>query len=327
MGPDLPAALRAAADQLLDGVSRRDLAERSARVSTTYRGGRTSAVAIGDTADATAYVLSRLPATYAAAAAALDEAQRRLPGFSPDSLLDAGAGPGGASWAALEAWPGLARAVLLDSSRTFLDMAAALAQGGPDTLRAAELRRGDLTAAETGWPVSDLVITSYALAEIASTRQAQVVQALWDACSGVLVLVEPGTPAGAERILAARALLLAGGATIVAPCPHGGDCPMTSPRWCHFAQRLARSRDHRLAKGAEVPFEDEKFAYLVAARPHLTAAPAQARVMGPPRVGKPGLDYEVCAAGGLERRFAAKRDKAAYAGLRHLRWGEGLPLD
>lgn len=324
MGPELPAALRAAADRLLEGVSRGDLARRAARVSTTYRSGGTSAAAIGGVEDATAYVLSRLPATYAAAGAALSEVQRMAPDFEPRSLLDAGAGPGGASWAALEAWPDIAQATLLDASRPFLDMARTLAQDGPRALQAADLRRGDLIAADTAWPRADLVVTSYALAEIAPAQQSRVVEALWSACEGVLVIVEPGTPAGFARILAAREILIAAGGAILAPCAHQDACPMPAPRWCHFAQRLPRSRDHRLAKNADAPFEDEKFSYLAVARPGVSLSPRQARILAPPHSAKPGLEFEVCAAGGLERRFVPKRDKAKFAAVRRLRWGDAL---
>jgi ribosomal protein RSM22 (predicted rRNA methylase) len=48
------------------------------------------------------------------------------------------------------------------------------------------------------------VLASYALAEIAPGALRAVVERLWSACEGVLALVEPGTPAGYARILAAR---------------------------------------------------------------------------------------------------------------------------
>lgn len=326
MSPDLPAALRLAADRLLEGVARKDLAERSAKISSGYRGGETSRAVVTDQADAVAYVLSRLPATYAADAFVFSEAQRMAPDFAPKRLLDAGAGPGGASWAALETWSGIDAATLLDSSRPFLDMAARLAGEGPQALRNANFLRGDLTAPSTDWPQADLVTASYALAEIAPARQAQTVLALWAATDGMLALIEPGTPDGYRRVLAARETLIAAGAEILAPCPHALACPLTAPDWCHFVQRLPRSRDHRLAKGADLPFEDEKFSYLVAVRPGMTTQPRTARILAPPRVAKPAITFKLCTpAGTAALADMPRRDKAAYAWARRLDWGDALP--
>lgn len=320
MTPELPAALRAALARELEGASRRDLAGRSAATTATYRAGGTSASAIRGRGDALAYAVARLPATYAACAAALGEARRAARDFAPASLLDAGCGPGGGSWAAAEAWPGLRRVTWLDASPPFLDLAARLGAGGPAPVRAAETRRGDLLAGD--FPPADLVLASYALAEIGASAQPAVTDALWAACQGLLVLVEPGTPAGHVRLLAARERLIAAGARILAPCPQQGDCPLAPPDWCHFAVRLPRSRDHLIAKGAAVPFEDEKFAYLVAARSSVAAADPRPRVLARPRDGKPGIELKLCAPEGLETRFVPRRDKVAHATARRLDWGD-----
>jgi ribosomal protein RSM22 (predicted rRNA methylase) len=327
---ELPQLLRAALDRELEGVSRKGLAASAGRTSQAYRAGQGSAGVIRGREDALAYALARLPATYAACAAVLGEARDMAPGFSPRSLLDAGCGPGAASWAAAEAYD-LAALTWLDASAPFLDLAARLANDGPAPLQAARVLRADLTA-PGDWPRADLVMASYALAEIAPARQGAVTARLWAACDGVLALVEPGTPAGSERLLAARDVLIAAGAEILAPCPHPNVCPLASPErrddgfpgWCHFSVRLPRSRDHRLAKGAELPFEDEKFAYLVAARPGVAAPGRAGRILGPPRAGKAGLAFRVCGPQGLEARTVPKRDKAAHAAARRLGWGDRL---
>jgi ribosomal protein RSM22 (predicted rRNA methylase) len=318
---DLPAALRAAVARELEGVSRQDLAQRAGRTSAAYRAGRGSAGVIREAADALAYALTRLPATFAACAAVFAEAAERAPGFRPRRLLDAGAGPGAASWAALETWPDLASVAWLDASPQFLELAARLAEAGPAALSGAERRRVDLTGGAADWPSADLVACSYALAEIPPERQAAVTASLWGACEGVLALIEPGTPAGFARLRAARETLVAAGAEILAPCPHNLACPIDGEDWCHFSVRLARSRDHRFAKAAVVPFEDEPFAYVLAARPAI-GAPAPARVLAPPRRGKPGLELKLCTPKGLKTRFVARRDSAAYAGARRLGWGD-----
>src|ERR1700722_16786299 len=84
---------------LLEGVSRKELEARAARISAAYRGGGTSA-AVADRMDALAYLVARFPATHAAAHAALRRTQEVSPRFSPSSLLDVGAGAGTGVFAA-----------------------------------------------------------------------------------------------------------------------------------------------------------------------------------------------------------------------------------
>src|ERR1700761_1302474 len=106
VSPDLPAELKAALEARLHGLSRVAAAERAARISQTYRTGGNSA-AIKSEADALAYALARMPATYAAVTASLNALGEIRPDFAPESLLDVGAGPGTATWAAAEAWSSL----------------------------------------------------------------------------------------------------------------------------------------------------------------------------------------------------------------------------
>jgi ribosomal protein RSM22 (predicted rRNA methylase) len=136
-----------------------------------------------------------------------------------------------------------------------------------------------------------------------------------------MVLVEPGTPAGFERIRLARAALFDAGARAIAPCPHSHACPIVAPDWCHFAVRLARSRDHRLAKQADRSFEDEKFSYLAVSR-GLVPATAAPRVIAPPRIGKGDVRLRVCDTPGLAERRISRRDKLDYKAAKKLGWGD-----
>src|SRR3984885_14767255 len=104
--PELPTELRAALDGKLQGFSRTAAAERAALISRTYRDGGNSGAIVSE-ADALAYALARMPATYAAVAASLNALREITPGFAPASLLDIGAGPGTATWAAAEAFSSL----------------------------------------------------------------------------------------------------------------------------------------------------------------------------------------------------------------------------
>src|SRR5690348_16915181 len=97
MNPALPPALKTGIEALLDGVSRNELASHAAAISQVYRAGGGSAATITDQTSVLAYLVSRLPATYAVAAVVFAAIREALPAFAPQSLLDAGAGPGTAS--------------------------------------------------------------------------------------------------------------------------------------------------------------------------------------------------------------------------------------
>ena len=295
---------------LLEGVSRKDLEQRAGRISAAYRDGGTSA-GIKTEADALAYLVTRCPATYAATRAAFDRVMEAVPGFHPLSLLDVGAGPGTAAWAARDAWPSLGAMTLIEPNAIFRGLAIRL-------LPEAKMIAGDLGMIK---PRADLVTASYVLAELPEKAAAGTARELWAAAAQMLVLVEPGTPAGFARIHAARAALIEAGAHVAAPCTHDNACPMSGSDWCHFSERLQRSRDHMIAKGARVPFEDERYAYVAVSRTPV-AHPASARIVKPVADSKPGITLPLCDASGMRDQFIARRDKDAFRAARKKEWGD-----
>lgn len=318
----LPAQLKAAFDLRLEGVSRIELARRAQRISALYRDGESSAAAIRDQMDALAYAISRFPATYAAVAHALAHAMPHLPDLAPKSVLDLGAGPGSATFAALGMWPGIAAIRQVEASPVFRAFASdVLARCG----HACEVTSGDLARPlEVAIP-ADLVIASYVLVELPEDAVARLVVSALAEASGMLLLVEPGTPKGFERIRLARQALIAAGAAIVAPCPGNGSCPMIGGDWCHFSVRLARSRDHMILKDAEVPFEDERFAYMAATRSN-SVLPATARILREPDAGRGDVELTFCTADGPRNAARSvqvqRRDNARFKAARKIKWGD-----
>jgi ribosomal protein RSM22 (predicted rRNA methylase) len=318
--PSLPAELRAALDAKLEGLSRTGVAERAAAISRTYREGGNS-VAIASEADALAYALARMPATYAAIVASLNALQETRPDFTPQTLLDVGAGPGTASWAAAEAFPALANFAMIDANPALRALALEFAKGS-SRLNVANYRLGQADALLNSAGEADLVIASYLIGEVGERERTDLVDAAWTRTRDTLVVVEPGTPAGYARVIAARARLIASGAHVAAPCPHDRACPLPAPDWCHFAQRLPRSRAHMQMKGADVPFEDEKFSYVVLTRTPVVQRAS--RVLAPPVVGKAEIAAKLCTPDGLAVARVARRGKAAYARARRWAWGDAV---
>jgi ribosomal protein RSM22 (predicted rRNA methylase) len=323
LSPALPAEIAAAVAALLDNVPRRPLAERARRLSVGYRANRPTSETIRDETDALAYAAARLPATYAAAAAVLSRLRDERPDFAPRRILDLGCGLGAASFAALEAWPNIESVTLLDRSREFLALARRIAQScGRDALAAAKIVEADIARSPEfeGAPF-DLVLIGYALTELPDAVVRPALARLWPCVGGALVVVEPGTPRDHARLMTVRGQLVSLGAVVAAPCPHSRPCPLVPPDWCHFSVRLPRSRDHRLLKGADAPFEDEKYSYLVAMR----GAPDErrsARILAPPLERKPGISLKLCSETGICETSILKRDKARYGAVRRKVWGD-----
>ena|SRR5689334_23228143 len=318
---EIPPLLRQAVERAFSGVGGTDIATTAATLSQRYRQERQDGkFHIRDKRDALAYVAVRMPATYAATRASLAAVAKLRPDFAPRTMLDAGAGPGTVLWAASDCWPSLDDALMIEASPIVQAYGQRLA---------AELRRPhiewrvhDINAAIESAP-RDLVTLAYALNELAAGNRPVVLERLWQLTADMLLIVEPGTPAGWQRILAARRQLIEAGAHIVAPCPHASDCPLQAPDWCHFAARVARSRLHRQAKGAEVPWEDEKFSYVaVSRRPPTTPG---ARVIAHPRKASGRVTLKLCRPdGSAGEQLFSRRDGAAYKNASRSNWGSLL---
>ena len=267
--------------------------------------------------DAVAYAVVRLPACYAALHQIFQEVRRAAPeDWQPQSLLDFGAGPGTAAWAAQAAWPAAPplKVLAVEPSENMAwvgnsilefcqDQQLERGEAGEaapgeesDAAAAAATAAAAVTSPAVRWIARlppqrdnasgrrhDIVVAAYVLGELSSdSERRRRVSDLWERTGSYLVLVEPGTPSGSSNILAARAGVLGrepGGAHVAAPCPHDGPCPLEGQQsWCHFSQRFERPA----GAGAPPPssYQDERFSYVVLAREARGAEPPPVRLAG-----------------------------------------------
>ncbi|RUW35308.1 small ribosomal subunit Rsm22 family protein [Mesorhizobium sp. M1E.F.Ca.ET.041.01.1.1] len=319
---ELPAPLRQGVDGLLEKVPLPALKQAARTLSERYRAElRDGRLHMAEDMAVKAYLATRLPATYAAVRASLDALEEARPEFLPKSLLDIGAGPGTMLWATVDVWPELEQAVLVEASASVRKIGQSLAAGA--IAARADWVAGDATIDLDGLGPADLVSAAYVLDEIAPASLPKLVGRLWRLTTDTLLVVEPGTPAGWQRVLAVRSQLIEAGAHVSAPCPHVAPCPLVPPDWCHFSRRVARSRLHRLAKEADVPWEDEKFIYLAASRQ--PAAARAALVIAPPKAGSGKVVLKLCQPdGSAGERLFSKRDGEVFKTARRADWGDTL---
>lgn len=319
---DTAAALDRALHEVLDPVPAGRLAPVVDRLIRDYRSGTVPSSPILRTADdAAAYAAYRMPATHAAVADVLARAAGRVP--EPAEMVDLGGGTGAAVWAAAGVWPSLHRATVLEAAAPARALGRRLAEQAPwPAVRAARWESAVLGPG-TALPESDLLTACYLLGELAEPLRDALVDAA-ARTARVVVVVEPGTPAGYARVLAARSRLLAAGLRVAAPCPHDGACPVTGDDWCHFAARVNRSSRHRTLKAGSLGHEDEKFSYVVAVRGEAEQAPG--RVVRHPQTRKGLVTLRVCSADGTLRDTPVPRSrKELYRAARDTAWGDPWP--
>lgn len=318
----LSAELQDAIQRETDKVGRRKLAQATAQLTEHYKAADFSTPAVATEAHRAAYLAMRLPATYAAIQRVFAEIKLRAPQEEIASLLDLGAGPGTALFAAAEQFPQLQQATLIESDAAWLSMGKRLAEQSESlVVRQAQWLRQDLRSG-LSCEKHDLVVISYTLGELSQSTAEAVLNKAWKCTDKFLVLIEPGTRRGFAAINAARSPLIANAATIIAPCPHHLMCPMAAAGdWCHFSQRLERTSQHRQLKGGALGYEDEKFSYLVAAK---TAAPAAgARIVRHPSKYSGHIQLALCTAEGkIENHTVTRSSKESYKSARKAEWGD-----
>jgi ribosomal protein RSM22 (predicted rRNA methylase) len=353
----LPPPLRRAIDEELAACGPAQLRAAAARLSQCYRQpgapGRSGVSCrvpgceasespgggpLADDAQRAAYLAVRLPATFAAVVAALGWTRQAYVEGSREeirTMLDLGSGPGTAVWAAAQVFPTLGSATAIERDPRLIEIGRSLSAHADDAVvRQATWLRGDLTAGlpQGAW---DLVVCSYALNELGEAQRAELIRQAWARTAKLLVVVEPGTPAGFANILAVRTRLLAAGAVLAAPCPNSLACPMAGGGdWCHFAARVERTAGHRRLKEATLGHEDEKFSYIAFSRhapaaggpsvgPYPTLSPApQARIVRHPRIFSGYTQLTLCREGQIAATTVTRSHKEDWRRLKRLGWGD-----
>lgn len=250
-----------------------------------------------------AYLVTRMPATYAVLSKVFSQID------VPETVLDCGAGPGTSIWVLMDR--PIKKLTLLEKDIEFVKLGKKIAPDVPFEITWGA--RSFLNFTDR----AKLILFSYSLNEIPQEHFEKTIQHAIDQTENMIVIVEPGTPDGFERVRAARTLVLDAGLSLHAPCPHHDVCPMQGKDWCHFAARLSRSSLHRFLKKGELGHEDEKYAYLVASKaPHF---PSGARVLRHPLVKKGHTLATLCTPEGLEQRVFKGKDK------KNVRWGSLIP--
>lgn len=322
---DVPRALRESLQRLSQGYAPQELSRAANDLSARYREEHGRGVPVAESvADVAAYAAFRFPATYAAIVAALEALKEQRDTSHPRSLLDLGAGLGAGLWAAVRVWPDIEQVTAVDAQQDMIMSGWELCRTSEHgALRSAKWIHGDVRHTKISQR-HDVVLLSYVLTEMDDADIESLLDRAWRAAGEALVIVEPGTPAGYQRVRRARDYLRSRGGFSIAPCPHDPPCEVPKDDWCHFSVRLPRSKMHRAAKGAELGYEDEKYAYVVMAGEPVVHP--YARILRHPQIRKGHIYLQLCTPDGVKTIVVSKRDRELYTRARKASWGDVFPL-
>ncbi len=314
-----------AIQQSLDQFGLQEIVQNAEELSLDYRSNRTYRERFVQTPQrALSYAATRMPATYGAAKAALKHTLDCLGQTPPCSFLDVGAGTGAMAWAiaSLLEFP---HGLCLEREMAMSELGQQLMGFAPQAFARVNWQSFDLLTD----PLSEqaqLVTAAYMLNEMDVDSRTKAIAKLWQATRQLLIIIEPGTPAGFNVINQVRQQLLGVGGHLVAPCPAGSNCeenypcPAINPNWCHFTCRIPRSRTHMQLKNASVPYEDEKYSFVAVSREQ--AQPAAARVLRHPQIRKGNIGLELCSGGQIVLRTVSKRQIEAFRAARKANAGD-----
>lgn len=318
----LPESIQSAIEDQISFKSLQSISEASSELSNRYRRGCVEESYVRSSQDRLAYILSRMPATFAVIYRVFEELKERIPGFSPLSFLDLGAGPGTGLWTARGSFSSLIQYEAWEYDEGFIDLGRKLASIDP-FLKNTDWKRKNFKV-DKDFALSDLALVSYAIGEIDEKFWEGFFTSLWEKVKQALVIIEPGTPIGYKRILKIRNILLNKGARLIAPCPHADMCPLKDPDWCHFYARVERSSLHRKVKNAALNYEDEKFSYLIFTKSNDTSL-FESRIVRHPQINKGHVCVSLCTKSrGIVQETITKKDKEKYKLIKKLSWGDSI---
>jgi ribosomal protein RSM22 (predicted rRNA methylase) len=227
--------------------------------------------------------------------------------------LDIGSGPGTIWWAAQAVWNISPIVTAIEREEKFIELGKSLGS------KVTWIQSNALSF--KNFDTHDWVFFGYSLGELPEKELPSLLSKSWKAARKGVVIVEPGTPRGYQRMLFARAKLIESGGFVLAPCPHANTCPIQAPDWCHFCVRLERSYLHKHAKQAVLPFEDEKFTYIIITKEKHSLNPCS-RIIRHPSHHSGHIGLSLCTPDGLKNAVIPRSQKELYKKTRKSDWGD-----
>lgn len=329
----LPPEIEGELSKLLKASDTTNWLKSAVSLSVKYRGEREieGIDYIKDLNDVLGYLALRVPSTYSQIYGALSSVQELNPGWKPSSVLDIGSGPGTAVWAALEVFPKVLDAVCIEKDKNFVEIGKTIFQSLSDIT--VDWQTTNLTSSlprvNKGY---DLVVLANVLNEMDERTREKTIQFAYNHCTGVLVIIEPGTPDGFESIKQVSKQLNFYQTTLIAPYIENS---FINSEEINFIQKIKRpefqKRVRQLQRKNQQPerlnllppsdWEESKYFYLAYSKFKPEISP-MGRLIARPKLFKPFVELKVLTKDGIKIEKVFKKDRIKYKQAKKLKWGD-----
>jgi len=272
-----------------------------------------------------AYVGYRMKATLGAIHFVLKQLKKEIKDFEVKTILDLGAGPGTSLWSFPLVFDTLEKITLLERDLELMQMGKRLFSRSEISFETKVLWNHADFVTTKELDQADLILFSYSFGEIDPRFDEEVLKKVFHSAGQYIVMIEPGTPVGYQRILKARKTLIDLGCHTLAPCPHDKVCPLTPQDWCNFSTRIQRTSIQRVLKQGTLNFEDEKFSYIVMGKKK--AQHVVERALEDPKVLKEKVIVKLCVDEGLRYQEVPRRDSERYKKAKKLKNGDNFIIE
>lgn len=319
---ELPISLREKINKKAEGKKQSELLEISKEISDRYinKSGKGNRLVTKED-EALVYSIARMPATFGAVYKALEWS---LENFNEEinSVLDVGAGTGAASWAVSEVLNKNLEITCLEREDKMINLGQEYMKDESISLNNAKWIKQDVSCTEITYK-ADLVISSYMLNEFNEEDRMLAIQKLWNATNKLLLIIEPGTPESFKKMKKIREYFINCGGNVIAPCTHNKKCELPENDWCQFTCRISRSKLHKVLKGGDSPFEDEKFFYFAISKNAKSKDMEDiSRVLRHPKIETGKITLKLCGNNGIEEKMITKKSKELFKIARKIESGD-----
>ena len=303
-------------EQKVENKNLKMLSQNFKNISSKYMGNKDSETLINNSDEVLSYCISRMPATYCVVhnvfSSFLDMLKKLDVELNVKTLLDVGLGTGATTLAVLNNYK-VDEIKCIEKEHIMSDMALEFLKNENISLYNEDVIKLAESNEEQKNFKSDLVICSYMLNELSEKDLLPVVDFLWENTEKYLIIVDPGTPSDYERMMKIREHLINQKGIIIAPCAHNKPCKYLKENdWCAFSTRVERTKLQKEIKDADVPFEDEKFTYLIFSKEDINGQVELKRILRNPEITKNFIDLKICSKDGIKEERITKSKVEDY---------------